>query len=122
MCLGENSPVARVIVSTPIARPSRSIGTARSDRKPMTRANSRVISGTSGSVFTSRTCITLPSSTARAVSCPGPYAIGEPDRSLEDGVEDRLHVRRRARDHPQDLARGGLLLQRLLRLVEQAHV
>ena len=32
-----------------------------------------------------------------------------------DGVEDRLDVGRRARDHPQDLGRGRLLLQRLFR-------
>ena len=32
---------------------------------------------------------------------------------LGDGLHDRLEIGRRARDHPQDLGRGGLLLQRL---------
>jgi hypothetical protein len=35
-----------------------------------------------------------------------------------DGLEDRLHVGRRATDHMQDLARRRLLLQRL----SQAHL
>ena len=46
-----------------------------------------------------------------------------------DGLHDRLEIGRRARDHPQDLRRGRLLLQRLrhlgvprLQLLEQAHV
>ena len=42
-----------------------------------------------------------------------------------DRLEHRLDVGRRARDHPQDLARGRLLLERLQLLasrVEQAHV
>ena len=43
-------------------------------------------------------------------------------RSLGDGVEHRLHVRRRAADHLQDLAGRRLPLERLLGLVEQAHV
>jgi hypothetical protein len=33
--------------------------------------------------------------------------------AAHDGVEDRLGVSRRARDHPQDLARRGLLFKRL---------
>ena len=44
---------------------------------------------------------------------------------LGDGVHDRLEIGRRARDHPQDLGRRGLLLQTrtLLRLqFEQPHV
>jgi len=46
-----------------------------------------------------------------------------------DGIEDRLHIGRRARDHPENLARRRLLLERLgqlriagLQLLEQAHV
>ena len=39
-----------------------------------------------------------------------------------DRVEYRLHIGRRTADDPQDLARRRLLLERLLRLVEQAHV
>ena len=42
--------------------------------------------------------------------------------TLGDGLEHRLHVGRRARDHPQDFADRRLLLERFLRLVEQAHV
>jgi hypothetical protein len=38
---------------------------------------------------------------------------------LGDGIHDRLEIGWRAGDHPQDLGRGGLLLQGLLRLVEQ---
>ena len=45
-----------------------------------------------------------------------------PGSVLGDGVHDRLQIGRRARDHPQDLGRGGLLLERLFRLVEQPHV
>ena len=43
-------------------------------------------------------------------------------RALGDRVEHRLHVGRRAADDAQDLGRRGLLLERLLGLVEQAHV
>jgi hypothetical protein len=42
--------------------------------------------------------------------------------ALGDGLHDRLEIGRRARDHPQDLSRGGLLLERLFRFVEQADV
>ena len=42
--------------------------------------------------------------------------------ALGHGVEHRLEIGRRARDHPQDLGRGRLLLQRLFRLVEQPDV
>ena len=35
---------------------------------------------------------------------------------LGDGLHDRLEIGRRARDDPQDLGRGGLLLQRLRHL------
>ena len=45
----------------------------------------------------------------------------ESSRTLTN-VKDRLEVGRRARDHPQDLAGRGLLLERLFRLVEQPHV
>ena len=38
----------------------------------------------------------------------------QPRRVLRDRVEHRLDVRRRAGDHPQDLARRRLLLQRFL--------
>ncbi len=41
---------------------------------------------------------------------------------LHDGLEHRLRVRRRAADDLQDLRGRGLLLERLLGLVEQAHV
>jgi hypothetical protein len=37
----------------------------------------------------------------------------QPHGALDDGVEDRLHVGRRAADDAQDLARRGLLLERL---------
>ena len=42
--------------------------------------------------------------------------------ALGDRVEHRLHVGRRARDHAQDLADRRLLVERVLRLVEEAHV
>jgi hypothetical protein len=45
-----------------------------------------------------------------------------PGGVLDDGLHDRLQIGRRTRDHPQDLTRGGLLLERLFRLVEQPHV
>src|SRR5262245_8872273 len=38
------------------------------------------------------------------------------------GLEDRLHVCRRATNHPKDLTGRGLTLQSLLRLVEQANI
>ena len=34
-----------------------------------------------------------------------------PGRALDDGVEDRLHVRRRAADDAEHLGRCGLMLQ-----------
>ncbi len=37
--------------------------------------------------------------------------LAEPDRILDDGVEDRLDIGARGRDDPKDLARGLLLLQ-----------
>ena len=43
-------------------------------------------------------------------------------RAFADDVEYRLNVRWRARDDAQDLADCRLLIQRLLRFVEQAHV
>ena len=42
--------------------------------------------------------------------------------ALGDDVHHGLEVGRRARDDPQDPGRGGLLLERLFRLVEQADV
>ena len=39
-----------------------------------------------------------------------------------DRIEDRSHIRRRTRDHAQDVAGRRLLLERFLRLVEKAHV
>jgi hypothetical protein len=36
----------------------------------------------------------------------------ESERAFGDSVEDGLHVRRRARDHPQNLASRRLLLAR----------
>ena len=43
-------------------------------------------------------------------------------RSDQDLLEHRLRVGHRAADHAQHFGRRGLLLERLLRLVEQAHV
>ena len=42
--------------------------------------------------------------------------------ALADGVQHRLDVGRRLRDHAQDLGRRGLLFQRFAQLGEQAHV
>src|SRR6478735_7345537 len=39
--------------------------------------------------------------------------------AFDNGIEHWLHVRRRTRDHLQDVCRRGLPLQRLLRLVYQ---
>ena len=36
-----------------------------------------------------------------------------PRRALDDGIEDRLHVRRRAADDAEHLGRCGLMLQGL---------
>jgi hypothetical protein len=41
-------------------------------------------------------------------------------RALYDGVEDRLDVGRRARNHSQDLGHGGLLLERLAERAPQS--
>ena len=43
----------------------------------------------------------------------GEEPVAQPHGALDDDVEDGLEVRRRARDHPQDLGRGRLLLQGL---------
>ena len=45
-----------------------------------------------------------------------------PGGALGDGIHHRLQIGRRAGDDPQDLRGGGLLLEGLLRLVEQADV
>ena len=46
----------------------------------------------------------------------------QPVRAGCDGLEYRLHVRRRTGDHLQDVGGGGLPFQRLLGLVEQPRV
>ena len=46
----------------------------------------------------------------------------EPEPALHDRLEYRLHVRGRAADDAQDVGSGGLPLERLLGLVEQARV
>src|SRR4029453_9571169 len=57
---------------------------------------------------------------------PGPE---QPHDAVGNGLEDRFHVHWRVADHPQDLARRGLLLQGCgqvtvtrLQLLEQAHI
>ena len=52
-----------------------------------------------------------------------------PCRALDDGVEDRLHVRRRAADDAEHLGRRRLMLQRLtqfrvalFKFLEQSHI
>ena len=54
------------------------------------------------------------------------YRSGEAANQLfgaaRDGIEHRLHVGRRTRDHLQDVGGRGLPLQRLLGLVEQPRV
>ena len=52
----------------------------------------------------------------------GLLGIAKLQRALGDGIEHRLHVARRAGNHTQDLADRGLLVERLLGLVEQPHV
>src|SRR5262245_9693282 len=46
----------------------------------------------------------------------------KPGRSLGNRIKDGLQIGRRTGYDTQDLARGSLPFQRLLRLVEQAHV
>jgi hypothetical protein len=65
-------------------------------------------------------CISEPSNRTALAKTAGVF---------HDHLEDRADVRRRARDHPQDLAGGGLLLEGLgeltvlgLQLVEQPGV
>jgi hypothetical protein len=48
--------------------------------------------------------------------------VHQPSRVLDDGGHDWLEVRGRATDDTQNLRTRCLLLQRLLRLVEQPHV
>ena len=85
------------------ARPAmlcRSIGTtpARETRRPLLRSCARGAAG-----HRRRSCA--------ARSCGRTAA-----RAVHDGVEHRLHVRRRAGDDLQDLGRGGLSVQRGLGL------
>ena len=49
-------------------------------------------------------------------------AAEKPLGAFRDRFEYRLHVRRRAGDHLEDVGRRSLPLQRLLRLVEQPRV
>src|SRR5204862_7155679 len=48
--------------------------------------------------------------------------LGEPSCVADDDVEHATQIERGARDHLEHLCGGGLALERLLRLVEQAHV
>src|SRR4030095_14284199 len=48
--------------------------------------------------------------------------VAKLSRSLADDVEHGLHVGRRTRDDAQDCTRCRLMLERFLRLVEQAHI
>src|SRR5262249_40992875 len=48
--------------------------------------------------------------------------LSQPCGVLSYHVQHRLNVSRRACDNAQNLARSGLLLQRLLEFLEQAHV
>ena len=48
--------------------------------------------------------------------------VAKPRSALGDRIEHRQHVRRGARDNAQDLGNGRLLLQRLLRFVEEPYV
>src|ERR1044071_3048801 len=48
--------------------------------------------------------------------------IAELCRSFRHDSQYRLDICRRAGDHPEDLTRRGLLLQRLLELLEQPYV
>ncbi len=52
----------------------------------------------------------------------GGLAAEQACRAVHDGIEDRLHVGGRTGDDLQHFCRGGLPLQRLLRLVEQPRV
>src|SRR5206468_1137611 len=47
-------------------------------------------------------------------------ALAQPHGVAHDGVKHRLHVGRRAGHDAQDLGRGGLLLERFLRLIAGA--
>ena len=48
--------------------------------------------------------------------------IAQSGGALHDRVKDRLHVRRRARNDAENVRCRRLLLQRLLRLIEQPHI
>ena len=52
----------------------------------------------------------------------GLRGVAEPQRALGDRIQHRPHVAGGAGDHAQDLADRGLLLERLLGLVEKPHV
>src|SRR5437660_4057206 len=52
----------------------------------------------------------------------GVVRVAQASGGLGHGVEYRLNVGRRARDHSQDLRSRRLLVQRLFRLVEQADI
>ena len=49
-------------------------------------------------------------------------AARQPPRAFGNGLEHRLHVRRRAGDHLQDVGGRCLPLQRLLGLIEQPRI
>src|SRR5262245_53423850 len=59
-----------------------------------------------------------------AVNAPNYGIIGftNPGSALDNGIEHRLYVGRRAGDDTQDLARRRLLLQGFLQFLEQADV
>ena len=52
----------------------------------------------------------------------GKVAVTQSNSIGRDNLEDRLDVSRRSGDHAKNLARRGLSLQRLLRLVEQPDI
>src|SRR5688572_5444257 len=49
-------------------------------------------------------------------------SIAQPCSSRRDRIEHRLNVRWRTGNYTENFTRGSLLLQRLLQLLEQAHV
>ena len=104
-----------------IARPE-SVSRAMAADTPAAAAIPRLVTPRDGA--TSMSCLAVEPDTRRLK-----LASQSRTRALDDGLEHRLDIRRRARDHAQDLAGRRLLLQRLgevgvlgLQLGEQARV
>src|SRR5215831_2865717 len=147
ICFSVNGRTSvRRMTIAPIGTPSRSMGVASMVRLPVASCRG-LDSGYSVSSSAARSWMWMGAAYRRAardysrprnrhwpVHCPlmnnvsaqtsdyGILSVTKLCCILHDHVQHRLNVRRRACNHTENFTRRGLLLQRLLQFLEQAHV